>query len=79
MRRLLALFGLGAIVAGGVAAFAAFVLALLLVGPFLFWLAWNVLDLAHAVGLPKLGFWGIVLAALVLGLDWFGKMVIVVE
>ena len=66
-----------AIVAGGIAAFVAFVLALLLVGPFLLWLAWNVLDLAHAVGLTKLGFWGIVLAALFLGLDWFGKMVIV--
>src|SRR5438105_7666044 len=77
MRRLLKLFGLGAIVAGGIAAFVAFVLALLLVGPFLLWLAWNVLDLAHAVGLTKLGFWGIVLAALFLGLDWFGKMLIV--
>jgi hypothetical protein len=77
MRQLLKLFGLGAIVAGGIAAFVAFVLALLLVGPFLFWIAWNVLDLAHAVGLPELGFWGIVLAALFLGLDWFGKMVIV--
>jgi hypothetical protein len=77
VRRVLALFGLGALVAGGLAAFAAFTVGLLLVGPFLFWLAWNVLDLAHAVGLPELGFWGIVLAALFLGLDWFGKMVIV--
>src|SRR3989440_6627293 len=77
MRRLLQVLGLGALVAGGLFAFFAFVLGLLLVGPFLFWLAWNVLDLAHAVGLPELGFWGIVLAALFLGLDWFGKMVIV--
>ena len=77
MRRLLAVLGLGALVAGGMAAFAAFAAALLLVGPFLFWLAWNVLDLAHAVGLAELGFWGIVLAALFLGLDWFGKMAIV--
>jgi hypothetical protein len=77
VKRLLALFGLGALVAGGLAAFAAFTLALLLVGPLLFWLAWNVLDLAHAVGLPELGFWGIVLAALFLGLDWAGKMLIV--
>ena len=76
-RRLLQAVGLGAILAGGMAAFAAFTLGLLLVGPLLFWLAWNVLDLAHAVGLPELGFWGIVLAALFLGLDWFGKMVIV--
>lgn len=77
MRRVLAILGFGALVAGGVAAFTAFALGLLLVGPLLFWLAWNVLDLAHAVGLPELGLWGIVLASLFLGLDWFGKMVIV--
>ena len=77
MRRLLQALGLGALVAGGLAAFAAFTLGLLLIGPFLFWLAWNVLDLAHSMGLPELGFWGLVLAALFLGLDWVGKMVIV--
>jgi hypothetical protein len=77
VRRALAIVGLGALVAGGVAAFAAFAVGLLLLGPLLFWLAWNVLDLGHAVGLPELGFWGILLAALFLGLDWFGKMVIV--
>jgi hypothetical protein len=60
-----------------VTAFVAFVVGLLLLGPLLVWLAWNVLDLAHAVGLPELGFWGLVLAALFLGLDWFGKMAIV--
>jgi hypothetical protein len=77
MRRLLHLLGFGALVAGGLAAVAAFIAGLLLIGPLLFWLAWNVLDLAHATGLPELGFWGIVLAALFLGLDLFGKMVIV--
>ena len=49
----------------------------ILFGPLLFWLAWNVLDFAAAVGLPELGFWGIVLATLFLVLAWFGKMVIV--
>src|SRR5687768_17271805 len=49
----------------------------MLIGPLLFWLAWNVLDLAAAVGLPELGFWGIVLAALFLVVAWFGKLVIV--
>jgi hypothetical protein len=77
MRRLLQVLGLGALVAGGIAAFMAFVVSLLLAGPLLLWLAWNVLDLGHAVGLPELGFWGIVLAALFLGLDWLGKMAIV--
>jgi hypothetical protein len=77
VRRLLHLLGIGALLAGGLAATAAFLLGLLLIGPLLCWLAWNVLDLASAMGLPKLGFWGIVLAALFLGLDWLGKMVIV--
>jgi hypothetical protein len=68
--------GIGALVAGGVAlAFAALV-AVILLGPLLFWIAWNVLDLAHAVGLPELGFWGIVLATLFLFLGWLGKVVI---
>ena len=44
--------------------------------PLIFWLAWNVLDFAHAVGLPELGFWGIVLATLFLVVGWFGKVVI---
>lgn len=50
--------------------------AALLAGPLLFWLAWNVLDFASAVGLPELGFWGIVLAALFLVVGWFGKVVV---
>ena len=68
--------GLGALVAGGlfiaVLAFA----AMLLIGPFVFWLAWNVLNFAHAVGLPELGFWGIVLATLFLVAGWAAKSVI---
>jgi hypothetical protein len=50
----------------------------LLLGPLLFWLAWNVLDLGHAVGLPELGFWGIVLATLFLVVGWFPKVVITI-
>jgi hypothetical protein len=51
-------------------------LVVLLIGPVIFWLAWNVLDFAAAVGLPELGFWGIVLATLFLVIGWFGKVVI---
>jgi hypothetical protein len=36
--------------------------ATLLLGPVIFWVAWNVLDVGHALGLPELGFWGVVLA-----------------
>src|SRR2546430_11003132 len=54
-------------------AVAAAVLAVvILLAPLLFWLAWNVLDFAHAVGLPELGFWGIVLATLFLVVGWLG-------
>jgi hypothetical protein len=72
----LRVLGIGALVAGGLAvALAALILAILL-GPLIFWLAWNVLDLAAAVGLPELGFWGIVLATLFLLVGWLGKVAI---
>ena len=77
LRVVLKVLGIGALVAGGLAIALAALVAELLVGPLLFWLAWNVLDFAAAVGLPELGFWGIVLSTLFLVLAWFGKMVIV--
>jgi len=69
-------FGIGTLVAGSIAVVAGLLAATILIGPILFWLAWNVHDFAHAIGLPELGFWGIVLATLFLGLGWAGKMVI---
>jgi hypothetical protein len=76
LRVVLRILGFGALVAGGlVVALLAFAGALL-VGPFLFWIAWNVLNFASGVGLPELGFWGIVLATLFLVAGWFGKVVI---
>jgi hypothetical protein len=72
----LRILGIGALVAGGlVVALTAFVGAILL-GPLIFWIAWNVLNFAAAVGLPELGFWGIVLATLFLVVSWFGKVLI---
>lgn len=72
----LRILGIGALVAGGLAVALAALIAVLLIGPVIFWLAWNVLDFASAVGLPELGFWGIVLATLFLVVSWFGKVVI---
>ena len=68
--------GFGALVAGGVAVALLAFIAAVLVGPLLFWIAWNVLDFASAVGLPELGFWGIVLATIFLVAGWVGKVVI---
>jgi hypothetical protein len=76
LRVVLRVLGIGALVAGGVAVAVAALVAAALVGPLVLWLAWNVLDLASAVGLPELGLWGIVLAALFLVVSWFGKVVI---
>lgn len=76
MRTILQVLGLGALVAGGVAVAIAALLAMLLIGPFVFWIAWNLLDFGPAIGLPELGFWGIVLATLFLVIGWFGKAVI---
>ena len=76
LRILLRVLGVGALVAGGVAVAVVALVGVLLLAPFLFWLAWNALNFAHAVGLPELGFWGIVLATLFLVIGWFGKVVI---
>src|SRR3977135_4364598 len=72
----LRILGIGALVAGGLALALAAHLAVILLGPLIFWIAWNVLDFATALGLQELGFWGIVLATLFLVVGWFGKVVI---
>jgi hypothetical protein len=76
MRILLKFLGFGALVTGGLFIAALVLVGTLLIGPLIFWLAWNVLNFAHAVGLPELGFWGIVLATLFLVSSWFPKIVI---
>lgn len=75
-RVVLRVLGVSALVAGGLAVALAALAAVILIGPLIFWVAWNVLDFAAAVGLPELGFWGIVLATLFLVVSWFGKVVI---
>jgi hypothetical protein len=72
----LRILGIGFLVAGGLAVALVALIAVILIGPLIFWIAWNVLDLASAVGLPELGFWGIVLATLFLVVGWFGKVAI---
>jgi hypothetical protein len=72
----LRILGIGALVAGGLAVALAALVAVILIGPLIFWLAWNVLNFAAAVGLPELGFWGIVLATLFLVIGWLGKVLI---
>jgi hypothetical protein len=76
LRIALKIMGIGVLVTGGIVAAVAALAAMVLLGPFVFWIAWNVLDFAHAVGLPELGFWGIVLATLFLVVGWFPKVVI---
>lgn len=70
------MLGIGALVAGGLAVAVAVLIGAILLGPLVFWVAWNVLDFASALGLPELAFWGIVLATLFLVVGWFGKVVI---
>ncbi|MCC6221955.1 MAG: hypothetical protein IT201_00485 [Thermoleophilia bacterium] len=75
-RMALKVLGVGTLVAGGLAVVLAAVTAAILLGPLVFWLAWNVLELGPALGLPELGFWAIVLATLFLVLGWLGKVLI---
>jgi hypothetical protein len=72
----LRILGIGALVAGGLVVALGALIGAILLGPLIFWVAWNVLDFASAVSLPELGFWGIVLATLFLVVSWFGKVVI---
>ncbi len=76
LRTILRILGFGALIAGGLAVALLALAAVLLIGPLLFWIAWNVLNFASAVGLPELGFWGIVLATVFLVAGWFGKVAI---
>ena len=76
LRVVLKVLGVGALVAGGLAVAIAALITAVLIGPLVFWVAWNVLDFGSAIGLPELGFWGIVLATLFLVVGWFGKVAI---
>jgi hypothetical protein len=71
----LRILGIGALVAGGIVVAVAALVATILIGPLVFWVAWNVLNFASAVGLPELGFWGIVLVTVFLVVGWFAKVV----
>lgn len=72
----LRILGISALVAGGLVIAMVALLVVILAGPLIFWLAWNVLGFGPAMGLPELGFWAIVLATLFLVVGWFGKVVI---
>jgi hypothetical protein len=76
LRVVLQILGIGVLVAGGLAVALALFVAMVLVGPLIFWLAWNVLNFAAAIGLPELGFWAILLATLFLVVGWGGKLLI---
>ena len=76
LRIVLQILGIGVLVAGGLAFVLAMIVAMVLLGPLIFWLAWNVLNFASAIGLPELGFWGILLATLFLVVGWGGKVLI---
>jgi hypothetical protein len=75
-RILLRILGISALIAGGLVVAAMVLFAVVLLGPLVFWLAWTVLDFASAVGLPELGFWGILLATAFLVVGWPGKVLI---
>jgi hypothetical protein len=76
MRIVLRILGIGILVAGGLTVAITALAAVILLGPLVFWIAWNVLNFGPALGLPELGFWAIVLATLFLVVGWLGKVVI---
>jgi hypothetical protein len=76
LRVVLQILGIGVLIAGGLAVALAVLVATVLLGPLIFWLAWNVLNFASAIGLPELGFWATLLATLFLVIGWGGKVLI---
>src|SRR5882757_11320788 len=70
------MLGITALIAGGLAIAIAVFLVVVLLGPLIFWLAWNVLNFGAAIGLPELSFWAILLATLFLVVSWAGKVLI---
>jgi hypothetical protein len=76
LRVVLQILGIGVLIAGGLAVALAILVATVLLGPLIFWLAWNVLNFASAIGLPELGFWATLLATLFLVIGWAGKVLI---
>jgi hypothetical protein len=76
LRVVLQILGIGVLIAGGLAVALAVIVATVLLGPLVFWFAWNVLNFASAIGLPELGFWGILFATLFLVVGWGGKVLI---
>jgi hypothetical protein len=76
LRVVLQILGIGVLIAGGLAVALAILVATVLLGPLIFWLAWNVLNFASAIGLPELGFWATLLATLFLVVGWAGKVLI---
>jgi hypothetical protein len=75
-RILLRILGISALIAGGLVVAVMVLFAVVLLAPLVFWFAWNVLNFASAVGLPELGFWGILLATAFLVVGWPGKVLI---
>lgn len=74
--KLARVLGIGALITGGIMVAVSLAVVALLIGPLVFWFAWNVLELGPSMGLPELGFWAILLATLFLVVGWFGKVVI---
>jgi hypothetical protein len=71
------MFGVGALVAGGLTLALWIVAVAAVAAPLTFWFAWNVLELGPAIGFPLFGFWPIVLVSLFLVFGWFGKVLMV--
>jgi hypothetical protein len=76
LRIFLQILGIGVLVAGGLFVALVMLFAMVLLGPLIFWLAWNVLNFASAIGLPELGLWATLLATLFLVVGWAGKVLI---
>jgi len=76
LRVVLQILGIGVLIAGGLAVALAVVVATVLLGPLIFWLAWNVLNFASRGWPYEQKKKAILLATLFLVVGWAGKVLI---
>jgi hypothetical protein len=69
-------FGLGALLIGASTIVVTLVTISIIVAPVAVWAAWNGLHFGQAIGVPELGFWGIVLLTLFLVSGFGGRLLL---
>jgi hypothetical protein len=69
-------FGLGALLIGASTIVITLVIVSMIMAPIAVWVAWDALHFGQAIGVPELGFWGIVLLTFFLVSGFGGRLLL---